>query len=174
MRVSVRTRSGRELVPGGLEVDDQVRPPRRSAAWAALRGRGAAVPRRPVVPVAEAALGLGPLSQSLMACLPCPQATVHDLQLALQRAKPGARFHPTRQRLTVPGSAGGKPTPLSSAKRLAEYGLADGSVVSHKDLGMQARRPCAPPGMSLPTGVLQKRKARAAAASWHPSSCAPS
>ena len=67
---------------------------------------------------------------------------MRDLQLALQKARPGARFHPTRQRLTVPSPQGGKPTALSSGKSLSEFGLADGAVISYKDLGMQVCALC--------------------------------
>lgn len=66
------------------------------------------------------------------------QGTVADLQTALHRRK--KVFYPSRQRLTLPIPAGQKkPTVLAPDKRLADYGLADGSIVVFKDLGPQAR-----------------------------------
>ena len=64
------------------------------------------------------------------------QATVQDLQQAISKSGKG-RLHPTRQRLTVPRAAGAKPTVLSSSKQLSDFNLADGSVVTLKDLGLQ-------------------------------------
>ena len=76
--------------------------------------------------------------QNVLAC----QATVQDLQQAISKSGKG-RLHPTRQRLTVPGAAGAKPTVLSSSKQqLSEFNLADGSVVTLKDLGLQVRMQC--------------------------------
>ena len=69
------------------------------------------------------------------------QATVQDLQQAITKSGKG-RLHPTRQRLTVPGAAGAKPTVLSSSEQLSDLNLADGSVVTLKDLGLQVWMVC--------------------------------
>ena len=66
------------------------------------------------------------------------QATVDDLKKALHEKK--RKWHPCRQRLTLPAKAGQKSgEPLMLGIRLQEYGLKDGSVVVFKDLGPQVR-----------------------------------
>ena len=62
---------------------------------------------------------------------------MQDLQHAISKAGKNSRMHHTRQRLTVPGGAGAKPTVLSAGKQLSEFGLSNGSVVTLKDLGPQ-------------------------------------
>ncbi|CAD7701677.1 unnamed protein product [Ostreobium quekettii] len=63
-------------------------------------------------------------------------ATVDELKKALHAKK--KKWHPSRQRLTLPAKPGQKTgDALMLGVRLAEYGLEDGSTVVLKDLGPQ-------------------------------------
>ena len=69
------------------------------------------------------------------------QATVEDLQNAVydQMERKG-RYHPTRQRLTLPpvgGARSGKA--LERGKALDFYGIYNQQVIVYKDLGLQVR-----------------------------------
>jgi len=46
---------------------------------------------------------------------------------------------PERQRLTIPGAAGAKPTVLVRGKTLAELGVKSGAAITLKDLGLQVQ-----------------------------------
>ena len=65
-----------------------------------------------------------------------------DLQAAVHKARP--KLYPARQRFTLPKKNGEKkPVALAAGKRLADYDLADGTELTFKDLGPQARRSAA-------------------------------
>lgn len=67
---------------------------------------------------------------------PSTQGTVDDLKAAFAAAKP--KFYPSRQRFTLPLAAGQKkPTALAAGKKLADFGVGDGAVLTFKDLGPQ-------------------------------------
>ena len=71
------------------------------------------------------------------------QASVADLQAAVHKARP--KLYPARQRFTLPKKDGEKkPVALAAGKRLADYDLADGTELTFKDLGPQARCSVAP------------------------------
>ena len=72
-----------------------------------------------------------------LSLLPSPtQGTVDDLKTAFAAAKP--KFYPSRQRFTLPVEPGQKKaTALAAGKKLSDYGLADGAVLTFKDLGPQ-------------------------------------
>jgi len=67
------------------------------------------------------------------------QTTVAQLMTEIWNARNRAgKFAPVRQRLTLPAAPGERSgKALAQDKTLAFYGLQDGSVVQHKDLGPQ-------------------------------------
>ena len=81
----------------------------------------------------------------------CIQATVEDLQVALHSKKKS--LHPARQRFTLPLRYGEKKAvALTPGKRLSDFGIANGSILTFKDLGPQVEallRLCWPPRQNL-------------------------
>lgn len=64
------------------------------------------------------------------------QGTVDDLKAAFAAAEP--KFYLSRQRFTLPLAAGQKKaTALAAGKKLSDYDIANGSVLTFKDLGPQ-------------------------------------
>lgn len=119
MILTINTRSGRQLVSGGVDVPDQVLDSTNLAIRVLLAPY--AVDQR----------------HSRHLCL--PQASVEDLKAAIGKANP--KYYPSRQRLTLPPEPGQRSgNPLLDGKKLTEYNLTNGSTVVFKDLGTQARR----------------------------------
>ncbi|KAK9820065.1 hypothetical protein WJX72_005670 [[Myrmecia] bisecta] len=86
MKLVIQSRSGREVVPGGVQVDDG--------------------------------------------------ATVRDLMQAFHKLRP--KYYPSRQRFSLAPKAGEKRgVALVPGKKLSDFDLRDGSVLTFKDLGPQ-------------------------------------
>ena len=82
-----------------------------------------------------------------------------DLQAAVHKARP--KLYPARQRFTLPKKNGEKkPVALAGGKRLADYDLTDGTELTFKDLGPQARCP-----------LLQHAEAEACGVYWRGCTC---
>lgn len=124
IKLVVKSRGGRELLPDGLLLPTNVRPDGRSPgcpAVAVLRCHHLAQPL---------------LHTPLSAAFSQSQATVDDLKARFAELKP--YFYPSRQRFTLPPREGARSgEALVSGKRLSDYGLEDGAVVVFKDLGPQ-------------------------------------
>lgn len=124
IKLTIKSRSGRDLLPDGIVLPSNVR--RAGGASAVLGAGRASQPGGPV---------------TLACCPPAPhsplQATVEELRARFAELKP--RYYPSRQRFTLPPREGARSgEALADGKRLvADYGLADGSVLHFKDLGPQ-------------------------------------
>lgn len=120
MILTINTRSGRELVSGGVDVSEQV------LDTATCRISGV---------VCQSPYAAAPISNTALL-----QASVEDLKAAISKAN--TKYYPSRQRLTLlpePGQRSGNP--LLDGKLLTEYNLTNGSTVVFKDLGTQASHP---------------------------------
>lgn len=121
MILTIQTRSGRELVPGGVRVDEQV----------------LVIPLTHIESIYSSLVLYSvrmPVTQ--VRCATTLQASVDTLKATISKSHP--KLYSSRQRLTLPPQPGQRSgTALVDGKPLKEYGLSDGSTVFFKDLGTQ-------------------------------------
>ena len=141
IKLQIKSRSGRDLLPDGLILTSTV------------SERRMRVTRRHFCSqVADRFPSL--FTAALVTHL---QATVDDLKARFAELKP--RYYASRQRFTLPPREGQRSgEALAAGKRLvADYGLQDGSALIFKDLGPQVGR-CAELPRSELAGIRQGRK----------------
>ena len=141
IKLAIKSRSGRDVLPDGILVPEGVSGGGRGALMTGVGGGlGASSPRLWPTPPRPRARSPDPPPPPFPPLL--PQATVEQLKQRFAELKP--RYYPSRQRLTLPPRDGGARSgeALADGKRLSDYGLADGSVLFFKDLGPQVRKCC--------------------------------
>ena len=133
IKLQIKSRSGRDLLPDGLILPSTVSEQRVRAA----RRHFCSKP-----PIASPRSSPHVLAAHL-------QATVDDLKARFAELKP--RYYPSRQRFTLPPREGQRSgEALAAGKRLvADYGLQDGSALIFKDLGPQVGRCAELPGSGM-------------------------
>ena len=133
IKIAVKSRSGRDILPDGILVPDNVRGGGRERGKVAAGHQSGLPGLAPATWLLRQARCRSPTTPSLPSP---PQASVEDLKQRFAELKP--RFYPSRQRFTLPPREGARSgEALADGKRLSDYGLGDGAVLYFKDLGPQ-------------------------------------